>query len=333
MKKNYSVEWLRGLASLGVCEMHLFCAGDYFSKSDLFFQKFIFPITILGRLGVPVFFVISGFVIPLSMWANNYTFKSWKNFIMRRLIRLEPPYILSIILILLVRWFLSLANIQPGFRIDWANLFLHLGYLNVFFKNSWLNGVYWTLAIEFQYYLLISLLFPLFIKSNRWIKVVANCVLVAVFYFISLHTSDQFIPYHFPLFMAGILTFQRIKNINELPEYLVQMAVVCGLIYMQHGLAYAGVTVLSAAVILINIDIKFKPVYFLGKISYSLYLMHWLIGVEIIRNLSTFYIKGQSEYMKVGIAFFGIIVSIAISYLYYNIIEKKSITWGKALKA
>jgi peptidoglycan/LPS O-acetylase OafA/YrhL len=123
-----------------------------------------------GWLGVEVFFVISGFVIPYSMHRGGYRVSQhfWR-FLAKRLARLEPPYLVSIVVVVIL-WYLS--ALTPGFQgtnpdIRPTRLLLHLGYLNAFFGHPWLNPVYWTLGIELQYYLLVAITYPLL--SSRYL--------------------------------------------------------------------------------------------------------------------------------------------------------------------
>ena len=55
-----------------------------------------------GFIGVDVFFVISGFVIPLSLQGRDYRIADFPRFMIRRLVRLEPPYLVSIALTILL---------------------------------------------------------------------------------------------------------------------------------------------------------------------------------------------------------------------------------------
>jgi peptidoglycan/LPS O-acetylase OafA/YrhL len=332
MKKIIAVEWLRGLASFGVCEMHMFCALAFFSKEDVFFQTYIFPISIMGRMGVPVFFVISGFIIPYSMWQNKYNLKQWANFIARRLIRLDPPYILSILLILFITFVMAKITGNTAFHIEWQNVLLHIGYINVFFNKPWLCGVYWTLAIEFQYYLLIALIFPLISHANRIVSIVSTLAFLGLFQVIAQYTPEYFIFKYIPLFIVGILVFQRSVNLLTNWQYIPQMIIVTAFLFIGHGKGYAIVAVLAAIIIGMDIDIKFKPLYFLGKISYSLYLIHWVIGIELIRFLAVYYFPEMNQATKILVALAGIFFSTAFALVFYNFIEKRSITWGKMLR-
>jgi peptidoglycan/LPS O-acetylase OafA/YrhL len=334
MKKLISIEWLRGAASFGVCEMHLFCALDLFSKNDTFFQKYIFPISIVGRVGVPVFFVISGFIIPYSMWHNNYKITDWFNFVLRRLIRLDPPYFVSIALVLITLFGVAhLAGISD-FGVDWQAVLLHFGYVNIFFNKPWLPGVYWSLAVEFQYYLLIGLLLPLIAHSNPKIRIAALIIITSLGFYISRYITDNqsFIFLYTSFFIVGILTFQRFANLITLPTFIALLLPTLVLIYVQHSTAYCVFAAFTSLIISLNLDIKLKFVHFLGKISYSLYLIHWIVGVEFIRKVFLIFWQQPTQAEKFVVAIVGIIASVIAATLFYYLIELPSIKWGNTFK-
>jgi peptidoglycan/LPS O-acetylase OafA/YrhL len=339
MKKLVSIEWLRGLAALGVCVMHLFNATEYFTTNDTFFYTFVSPLTMIGRVGVPVFFVISGFIIPYSMWANKYDFPgSWANFMLRRITRIEPPYVLSMFVTLVVLA-VSAALVGNTFSVDWLNVLGHLGYLNIFkshgdpSKAGWILGVYWTLAVEFQYYLLISLLFPLLFLGDIRKNIISILLLLLISIPVSKWVADEgFIPLHIPLFLAGIVTFKFCINKIKLSLFLPLIVVVLFAIYAEFGILYTLSSIFTCFMIVLNIDFKFKFMYFLGTISYSLYLMHWTFGVEICLRTLQYYFPNAESFLKIAIVLCSVAFSIGMSYVYYLIIEKPAIKWAKALK-
>ena len=114
-----------------------------------------------GYKGVHIFFVLSGFILalPFIKWRNGSGKKVLvSNFYLRRLVRLEPPYIISLLICLCMQW-----DAAHG-----AELLKHL-LASVFYSHNiiygrWgnLNGVAWTLEIEAQFYLLAPLIFQLF---------------------------------------------------------------------------------------------------------------------------------------------------------------------------
>jgi peptidoglycan/LPS O-acetylase OafA/YrhL len=128
---------LRAIAAISVCLCH-FIEHPYFHNPELINVFFI------GKYGVEMFFIISGFIIPWSMYQRGYVFKSFFTFLFKRLVRLEPPYIASII-ITLVMLFLrhKLLIHTTADTPSYTQIALHFGYLIPFFKNyHWLQLMY-----------------------------------------------------------------------------------------------------------------------------------------------------------------------------------------------
>ena len=97
-----AVEYTRGVAAFMVMWFHF----TYLLPDGVLRASGLY-----GYLGVEAFFVISGFIIPYSMDLRHYRLgrDSW-TFIGRRIIRLEPPYVMSVLLILCVPY---LAGLTP----------------------------------------------------------------------------------------------------------------------------------------------------------------------------------------------------------------------------
>ena len=149
-----SIHIMRGLAAFLVMMGHLTYANEKF-RANLpdFCSMFSFATS-----GIWMFFVISGFVIPLAMKHVGYQFRSsaWP-FFLRRIVRLEPPYIVSVLFATLLA---CAATHSPGYRgvpfsVDTQAFFLQFFYLAPWFGKDWINGVTWSLAIEFKYYFLM----------------------------------------------------------------------------------------------------------------------------------------------------------------------------------
>ncbi len=163
---------LRGLASTMVFGFHLFNLSNGYLGTESLWR-----LTYYGKFGVQFFFVISGFVITYSMLNAHYKLKDFPRFLMKRIIRIEPPYLIVLALTVIFLWIRVKSGLGRGelYIPSWDQVLLHLGYLIPFSNYTWLSIVFWTLAIEFQFYLLFSLLFTPFV-SNRIFRWLATAV-------------------------------------------------------------------------------------------------------------------------------------------------------------
>lgn len=124
----------------------------------------------LGNLGVELFFVISGFIIAFPFLAAARTGKtvSLNKYFLRRLTRLEPPYMISLLVIFL---FMALTGFKSaiagrygGTGASGESLLASLFYVHglVFGRPSELNPPTWSLELEIQFYLMAPLLIYVF---------------------------------------------------------------------------------------------------------------------------------------------------------------------------
>jgi peptidoglycan/LPS O-acetylase OafA/YrhL len=174
------IDALRGAAALGVVLYHAVEQGNQVLPNNLF----QYPIRLVqfaasfGYIGVFLFFVISGFCIHLQ-WARakaagvepEIRFGAfWK----RRIRRLYPPYVITLLLFLLLTAWTVGINVTHFFVYD---LGMHLLMLHNLDPSTCytINGVFWTLAIEEQLYLAYFLL--LFIRVRwGWGVTIAVCL-------------------------------------------------------------------------------------------------------------------------------------------------------------
>ena len=317
-----SLDLLRGLAALAVCYFH-FTHGnpDFLSKSNFLYVSGRF-----GFLGVDVFFVISGFVIPYSMYRGSYHLKDFGRFLTKRVVRIEPPYLVSIILVLFLNWVSTLSPYYRGsaFNINFEALALHLGYLNAFFNFPWVNDVYWTLAIEFQYYLLIALLFPLLVHPEKKFSF-GVIILFGISGF--LLSSHDFIFNYSLLFIVGILLFQFQVGYLSKKEFGAFLLIALIFIFVKFDKRYL-VAALLPYFFITYFEFNDKISKFLGNISYSLYLVHIPIGGRIINLCEG---RFHDEFIRSIFVFVALVISIASAWLFYKIIEKPFIGISKRI--
>ena len=203
------INFLRAFAALSILVYHVIVLFPWknFPSSPFVMRWFI-----SGWMAVDLFFVISGFVIMLSVLRLNeaYNYKrAQKIFMIRRLARICPLYFLTcIIFIVFVRPQILLL---PGLSF---HLITHLLFIHNWFyvTHGSINGPNWSVAVEMQFYMLIFLFWRFFskvkVKSLMVIALFSSLVTRTIVYFLA-----QF--YHKPPFWEFIYAAQVPGMLDE----------------------------------------------------------------------------------------------------------------------
>lgn len=331
-KRLNHIESIRAFAALSVGIFHFTNAsyyGAFLVPSEA--QRHFFT---FGAQGVEIFYVISGFIIPYSLYHSRYTIQNYFRYLGKRLSRLLPPYFATIAAITLVGIFLTKLLWGGGINIEWrniaANAFFAVDFINAFDwlhnffpDNVWINPIFETLKVELQFYLLIGLIFPL-LRKNRYLFIVfALMLLVLGIYTIHMNTLLVNSPY-FLLGICGFFIFEE----GWKKEYLIVLAF-CAIslfrfYYMEDLIAaFVGFTLITW------LPSNFKFLNFTGKISYSYYLIHGLAGGEFLYFTRDSYLSQNHPYLMV---LFALLISWLAAFLMYFCIEKPSLIISKRIK-
>ncbi|WP_323316190.1 acyltransferase family protein [Limnoraphis robusta] len=159
----------RGLAALGVVFFH------YTSQYSTLFQhspevKYYFG---MGRHGVEVFFLLSGFVILITLERT----KSCWDFIIKRFARLYPAYWVAIALTFII---VAIAKL-PGQQVSLWEALGNLTMLQEFFGIPHVDPVYWTLKVEIFFYIIMLVIFQLRLLKHVE-AVMTGWLVLALFY-------------------------------------------------------------------------------------------------------------------------------------------------------
>ena len=324
MTKSYypSINMLRGIAALSVCVYHFTnytgTNGDLFDNSGI-----IQNIGSYGNLGVYVFFIITGFIIPFTLMKYDFQLNQLYRFLSKRWIRIEIPYIVSIALTLLVSLAFSIKNETP-FNPSIAKISHHLFYSAPFFDYEWYNPIYWTLAIEMQFYILIALIYPLIKRKHHLLNYLIPIILAIS----PLLINDQRLVFFYgAIFSQGILLLLIMRE--KIDSLLGSLCIVFSSIITisVNGLDIAITSLLTIFTIAF-LSIDNKNLNQLGNISYSLYLTHGLVGLNFI------YLFGRYTYnfaTKIVVVAFALFFSILTAFFYWKIIESPSKRWSQKI--
>jgi len=270
--------------------------------------------TDLAKRGVELFYGISGFILGVP-FASHYLLNapkvSLKQYFLRRLTRLEPPYFLSLIAWAAMQWVVahrSLSDMAP--HLAASSVYLH----NLIFGGfpGAVNTVAWSLEVEVQFYVLVPLLSMLFAISNARARrgVILGVMLVAGFLSDPLYRSTHLhysILYYLAFFLAGFLVVDfHLTRSEWKSSFLWDALAFClwPLVWLMHR--NGGHVVLPFVIVLLYLAafrgricsaIFSNPVITgIGGMCYSIYLFHFLV-IYGVKHLSASLHFGQNFWL------------------------------------
>jgi peptidoglycan/LPS O-acetylase OafA/YrhL len=333
----YEIDLLRFLAAFSVVLYHYTYRG--YAQGN--YSPIVFPalgsFTQYGHLGVELFFIVSGYVVLLSVQQ-----KTVRQFFISRVIRLYPAFWVACTLTFIVKriWGTGAADLHmsPSLQGGLKQYVFNMTMLQEFFGIENMDGAYWSLTLEITFYFLISLLI-----GYKLIKHVNLCLAVWLAY-VALPSSLQggtifyslFFPSGAPFFAAGMLfyllqqprgrTWQRYALL--LLAYLLAIrSVLNGMkggdtffhTTTSHSVAAIAITGFFGIFLLIcfrKIDLsRHTWLAWLGALTYPLYLLHSDIGFIIFHRLGPF----VNKYLLLS----GLLIAMLLmAYLVHRFIEK-----------
>ena len=310
------LDFLRGIAALSVVIFHFVLPNGILHKLYVPTMHKIFE---RGNLGVEIFFVISGFIIPYSLVGKGYTPKRFVSYLMKRIIRISPPAYASMILIIFQYYMIEhfVTNETPYLsKISFMQILNNLLFTIPFTKYPWISGVFWTLAIEFEFYIFIGLLFNILYEKK--------ILFFYVLFFIIGLIPYKIHPYSFfeysPLFAMGGLTLHRKQNSINNVVYLGSILAFFALSYYNLGF-YPTLAGACTTLAIQYLSFSNKVSSFLGKISYSLYLTHLFVGL-VCQFILIKFISSGPLLNKLVMQILCILIAIGSSYIFYSVVEK-----------
>ncbi len=325
------IDILRGISILLVFIYHL--------KIN-YSNSYLFP---GGYLGVDIFFVISGYLITSILHLNFKEKKfSFKQFFLRRFLRIIQVYIFVIFLTLIVSYFLLLPNqlvdlskssIASGFF--YSNIFFWKHLNNYYNPDAILNPLLhtWSLAVEIQFYIFFTLFFFILkkyfnnLKTLLFFSGLISFFIAVIFSFYEPRINFFGFQSRFWEFIIGSFIFffkDKINlKLNKFHKYGIYLLIVLFAIIFNentlHPSFYTLFFLIFVSLLILNkeqqkISLIEKPLKFFGLLSYSLYIWHYPI-----LSFSERIFLDQNIYLK----FYIFVFIMFVSYLSYFLIEKK----------
>lgn len=262
----------------------------------------------MGSWGVTVFFVLSGFCIHGSMLRtmhDNRIVPQWKDYFIRRARRILPGYLAALVISVILGCIADSALIT---RARWLDLWTHLTFTSGFSRDTALrvNSVLWTIVVEMHFYLV----YPLFIwLRNRLDIVRLTFVLLAISVCIKLGGRlwldeagrwtwhHSFLNLWWIWALGALLAERHVKRPHATDDssptllmFAASLAIGCfdsrnipllGQVVESYGLPVMAALIVATFVRSPLSVLSSKPLTGLGRVSYSMYLLHpvalWLV--------------------------------------------------------
>lgn len=335
------VDGLRFLAILPVMLTHAFYV--YFQNisevnfTNIFFLKSFF---INGGSGVHIFFVISGYVLGAAFYkvaANGQKNINMKKYFFRRLIRLEPPYVISLLVFFIILVYTNRGDIvELSKHLVASILYIH----NLIYgTGSVINTVAWSLEVEFQFYILAPFLYLIYMKKRLSFTIFIGLILFFLitnqlmgemyrtllsqghFFILGalLHLTTNYtklwvnkLPTLLAVIMFGatLFLFFSFKTIN--PDFFVNL---CKLFILFIIFSF----VLGGGIITRIFTIRF--IYLIGGICYSIYLLHYPL-LSFISKLAANYSFFHGVFGFLTFVFFALCIALLISIIFAVFLER-----------
>ncbi len=341
-QRLHSLDYLRAIAAIGIMVFHYtrYNTSDYYDAASV--------IERIGQYGVSIFYVLSGLTLYHVYQNSIKSSDSIGRFYVKRIFRLYP-----------ILWLLVIGNIiRTMSHHDFSEIFLVLSGLFGFVKwdSSLGGGIIWSVGNEIVFYSIFPLFVILSQKHKHSFRVVIAIITSIYLYYTFIvlkttHTSRYYwhvttnplnnLFYFFSGYLLG-LYFSKVR-IAPIQNMLLLLAAI--VLFIFHPASGNTINIISGfnRVIFTGICIIicfcfYKNSYalpqvidsslsFLGKISYSIYMLHSIIWSLTDKFFWSYYVN-KPFVLQFALAS---IATLIVSYTTYNTIEKPFIRIGGKL--
>lgn len=314
---------LRGVAAVLVMFFH------FTTRYDQLFEHASSPLFSLpwGHYGVNLFFMISGFVIFLTL----HRIQQPMDFLVSRFSRLYPAFWVAVLVTFLLTHWLELPGKTVGFGTAVLNFLMFHG----LFKIPSVDGVYWTLEIELLFYFWAIVVYRIGLL-DRIHSALLLLFAMRLGYFVankfwgiefSYTLSHLLILPYIAWFGCGIMIYRRTYLPSQSPRLDLLVLISAWLLLaivegVGTGFLAMGLSVLLYFTALGRLPVLANPVLvWLGAISYTLYLLHENIGWGVILQAQRYGIE-----VNISIAL-AIVISLAMATLLSRLVERPAMRW------
>ena len=281
-----------------------------------------------GHLGVPIFFVISGYCIALSVNHKSNV----KEFISRRFFRIFPTYWFSLLIVMLaVLSSLTLIGTNSVAKLPKTIVEISATITlltSPFSKVSTINWVYWSLTVEIFFYAIIAIY--LFINQKFRFSLLLLVTILPFFFKDQDHGLLFFVKY-WPSFMLGFSFYFLLIQQNSKNIFLTVLSLITLIFFSNEANNYIFTCVFTVGIISLGHINPINKNSFsnMGNYSYAIYLIHVPIGVNILGAVKQFSFVQHNIWANILWDLICYALVILIARIIYLKLELPLIKYGK----
>lgn len=338
------VDALRGIAAFAVLCHHLFHNSQLERPLWKILPAWFAGFCHCGAFGVEIFFVLSGFVIAHSVRNLHLSRQEIGSFLLRRQLRLDPPYwTVLLITVILVYVEMRVPWIERRALPDFTDVLKSMFYLQNIAGGLPIVGVAWTLCLEVQFYLVFILLLVVgkWLGGRRFSAENVSMLLVMGLGLVSVLLPKLVLPAWFLqwwfYFAAGVVCYWSVRD-RKYRFHCLAFLALAGLglftkdpLPLLVGASTALLLYVAGSMGGLTTWLNFRVLQYLGKISYSLYLIHLTVAVYVLRL--GYRLTGQSPWGALLWFMVAMAVSIAAGHLFYVLVERRSMQFASRFKS
>lgn len=328
-ERNYSLDFLRGIAIIGVIAVH---TSQGFTTNIAHLDYLLG----LGRFGVQLFFVVSAITI-CAMWLHRrHEANHKRNFLIRRISRIAPLFWLGIV-VYAAMWHWGSINVEDSFYAATLLSGLKANVINTIVPGGW------SIHVEVMFYLSFPILSKL-LSGRR-----SNTLLIGFIYWIfyaylGRDFAGQFLfnsldgialkealylsfLNQFPIFLIGIFVFRLLESDvrrlsrSEVIIFFFWVGIAAFTSFYRkdssQALIVVGIVIGAVSYLTLRYNLCIKCVSQLGKYTYGMYIFHF----AVISLLHQLFEKYSGPFVFVSTFVLTSTISYFLAFLSYKLFE------------
>lgn len=354
------IDGLRGLAALGIALYHTWRYEPALTNDPLTYASNDFVPAVVDWVllrtwvGVQFLLVVSGFVIAFTLRKTWVTPRELLSFVGRRFVRLWPPYAVTILFVILlhvacVAWWGFRSPFEESLTL--TRVLAHLAFLQDVLGETPLSAAIWTVCIEMQFYVVSvvgwGLAQRVVTRPDRqqprpsgWgvMLVFAPLALASLFVWSRQDSTEPWVHHFLSSFFLGMATWWTLDHMISPRVFQVILIVVAGHLVFDWKAESALALVATLSIYLAGRTnhfhdwLNWRWLQYLGRISYSLYLIHYPVG-HFVMWLGWHWCEHSPTPAQATLILLACFVaSLVAGHLLYVCVEVPSGRWSARLK-